>query len=238
MLQVDKVCAYYGEGQVLHDVSLKVEAKEIVALIGANGAGKTTTLKTIIGLVPPRRGTVTFMGERIDGLPTYEIVKKGVSLVLEGRRVFPQLTVAENLEVGSFCRRDRREVAADIEEMYTRFRVLRERRNQYAGSLSGGEQQMLAIARALVNRPKLLLLDEPSMGLAPIMVEQTFEIIKETNKRGVPILLVEQNARMALAVAQRGYVIQNGSIMLEGSASSLAGNEMVRKLYLGEVTQE
>jgi branched-chain amino acid transport system ATP-binding protein len=237
MLIIENIDVYYGLAQVLHGISLSVGPDEIVALIGANGAGKTTTLKAILGLVQPASGSVTFMGERIDGMSPDEVVKRGVSLVMEGRRVFPRLTVQENLELGSFCRKDRKDVEEDIEAMYQRFPRLKERKNQYAGTLSGGEQQMLAIARALMNRPRLLLLDEPSMGLAPIIVEQTFEIIREINNAGTPILLVEQNAQMALSVAHRGYVMQNGTIALEDRAEDLLGNEMVRKLYLGEVAQ-
>ena len=215
-------------------ISLDVREGEIVTLIGANGAGKSTTLRAINGLNHPRRGTITFQGEDITNEPPHDIVSLGIAQSPEGRRLFPRMSVLENLEMGAFQREDRSTYKQDLERVFTLFPRLEERRAQKAGTLSGGEQQMCAIGRALMARPKLLLLDEPSMGLAPILVERIFEIVVEINKQGTPVLLVEQNALMALEVAQRGYVMETGRIALEGPSGDLAKNEQVRKTYLGE----
>ena len=234
LLEVDGIHTYYGAIQALRGVSLTVEKGEIVTLIGANGAGKSTTLRTISGLLKPRSGRVTLESERIDTLEPHQIVARGVCQSPEGRRIFPRMTVLENLEMGAFLRADQAAVKADLEHVFGLFPRLRERVKQYAGTLSGGEQQMLAIGRALMSRPKALLLDEPSMGLAPILVEQIFEIIKTINADGTTILLVEQNALMALSIAHRGYVLQTGQVVLADTAANLAANETVRKVYLGE----
>ena len=234
MLELSDVHTSYGNIRALKGISLKVERGEIVTLIGANGAGKTTTLKTIVGTLGPQQGEVRFEGKRISGLPASTVVRMGISHSPEGRRIFPRMTVLENLELGAFSRQDKENVPADIESAYELFPRLRERQNQKGGTLSGGEQQMLAMARALLARPKLLLLDEPSMGLSPIMVATIFETITNIRERGTTILLVEQNARMALRIADRGYVIQTGYIVLEDSAQGLLRSEVVRKSYLGE----
>ena len=234
VLALDRVEAYYGTIRALRGISLDVREGEIVTLLGANGAGKTTTLRSINGLNRPRRGTITFQGEDITSLPAHHIVARGVSQSPEGRKLFPRMTVVENLEMGAFQRSDRGGIKEDMERVFTLFPRLAERRSQKAGTMSGGEQQMCAMGRALMARPKLLLLDEPSLGLAPIFVERIFETIVEINKQGTPILLVEQNALMALEIAQRGYVLQTGSIVLSGTASDLQQNEDVRKTYLGE----
>ena len=234
MLALDGVHSHYGSIRALKGISLTVEPREIVTLIGANGAGKTTTLRTILGAVRPSRGTVTFNGQRVDGLATDRIVRMGIAQSPEGRRIFPRMTVMENLEMGAFARADRTGVAADLERVLTLFPRLRERMAQKGGTLSGGEQQMLAIGRALMARPSLLLLDEPSMGLSPILVEAIFKIVEEVNRQGTTILLVEQNARMALRVAHRGYVIQTGRIVLQDAAAELLRSDLVRKTYLGE----
>ena len=234
MLELADVHTYYGNIQALRGLSLSVQPGEIVTLIGANGAGKTTTLKTIIGTVRPRRGTVSFNGARLDGLETDRIVRLGIAQSPEGRRVFPRMSVLENLELGAFARRDRDGIAGDLERVFTLFPRLRERVAQKGGTLSGGEQQMLAIGRALMARPSLLLLDEPSMGLSPILVETIFRIVQDINRQGTTILLVEQNARMALRVAHRGYVIQTGRIVLHDTAAALLRSDLVRKTYLGE----
>jgi len=234
VLALDRVEAYYGTIRALRGISLDVREGEIVTLLGANGAGKTTTLRSINGLNRPRRGTITFQGEDITSLPAHHIVARGVSQSPEGRKLFPRMTVVENLEMGAFQRSDRGGIKEDMERVFTLFPRLAERRSQKAGTMSGGEQQMCAIGRAMMARPKLLMLDEPSMGLAPIFVERIFETIVEINKQGTPILLVEQNALMALEIAQRGYVLQTGSIVLSGTASDLQQNEDVRKTYLGE----
>ena len=234
MLALDDVHSHYGSILALKGISLTVEPREIVTLIGANGAGKTTTLRTILGAVRPSRGTVTFNGQRVDGLATDRIVRMGIAQSPEGRRIFPRMTVMENLEMGAFARADRTGVAADLERVLTLFPRLRERMAQKGGTLSGGEQQMLAIGRALMARPSLLLLDEPSMGLSPILVEAIFKIVEEVNRQGTTILLVEQNARMALRVAHRGYVIQTGRIVLQDAAAELLRSDLVRKTYLGE----
>jgi branched-chain amino acid transport system ATP-binding protein len=234
ILSVDRVDTYYGTIRALKGISLEVRPGEIVTLLGANGAGKTTTLRSINGLNRPRRGTITFQGRDVTNLPAHQIVKLGVSQSPEGRKLFPRMTVVENLEMGAFQRSDRSELKEDMERVFSLFPRLAERRTQKAGTMSGGEQQMCAIGRALMARPKLLMLDEPSMGLAPIFVERIFETIVEINKQGTPILLVEQNALMALEVADRGYVLETGSIVLEGPAKELQTNEQVRKTYLGE----
>jgi len=233
VLELKSVHTYYGHIHALKGVSLEVREGEIVTLIGANGAGKTTTLRTISGMVHPREGEVIFEGKRVNHLPAYEIVKRGIGHVPEGRRIFPRLTVEENLEIGAYLTNDRQAVAERKTEVFDLFPRLAERRRQLGGTLSGGEQQMLAIGRALMQDPRILLLDEPSMGLAPVLVDAIFEIIVELNKRGKTILLVEQNALLALKVAHRGYVLQTGEITLEGPAEELARNEEVKKAYLG-----
>jgi branched-chain amino acid transport system ATP-binding protein len=234
MLELADVHTYYGNIRALKGVSLRVDRGEIVTLIGANGAGKTTTLKTVIGLVHPLRGTVTFNGQRIDTLATDRIVRLGIAQSPEGRRIFPRMTVMENLELGAFVRADRENVAQDLERVFTLFPRLKERVAQKGGTLSGGEQQMLAMGRALMARPTVLLLDEPSMGLSPILVETIFQVIRDINQQGTTILLVEQNARMALRVAHRGYVIQTGRIALQDTGANLLKSDLVRKTYLGE----
>jgi len=233
MLEVDNIHTYYGNIQALKGISLTVEEGEIVTLIGANGAGKSTTLWTIAGLLKPRQGKVFLEGEDLAGYKAHEIVYKGVALVPEGRRIFAKLTVAENLDMGAYHRSDRAGIAEDLERAFTLFPRLKERRSQVAGTLSGGEQQMLSTARALMARPRLMLLDEPSMGLAPVLVENFFETIQEINCDGTTILLVEQNAHMALQVAQRGYVLETGAIVLSDTADGLRQNPMVQKAYLG-----
>jgi len=234
VLEVERIETYYGTIQALRGVSLDVRQGEIVTLLGANGAGKTTTLRSINGLNRPRHGKIRFQGEEITSMHAHDIVKKGISQSPEGRKLFPRMTVVENLEMGAFQRSDRAAVSEDMDRVYALFPRLAERKTQKAGTLSGGEQQMCAIGRALMARPKLLMLDEPSMGLAPIFVERIFETVVEINKQGTPILLVEQNALMALDVAGRGYVLETGRIALEGPASELKTNEEVRKTYLGE----
>lgn len=234
LLAVNDIHTYYGHIYALKGISLTVEQGEIVTLIGANGAGKSTTLKTISGLLHPRQGSISLENETINGLPAHTIVAKGIGQAPEGRQIFTRLTVAENLEMGAYSRRDRDGIVHDLEHVYRLFPRLAERRNQAGGTLSGGEQQMLAIGRALMTRPRVLLLDEPSMGLAPVLVDTIFDIIKELNKEGVTILLVEQNAARALSVANRGYVLETGRIILQGTARELASNEQVRKAYLGE----
>ncbi|MDQ2965639.1 MAG: ABC transporter ATP-binding protein [Chloroflexota bacterium] len=233
LLELRDVHAYYGNIHALKGVSLTVEQGEIVTLIGANGAGKSTTLKTISGLLRPRQGEITFDGGRIDGVRSHEVVGLGISQAPEGRRIFPKMSVTENLEMGAFLRPKGPEVAADFERVFTLFPRLRERRTQLGGTLSGGEQQMLAIGRALMARPKLMLLDEPSMGLAPILVEQIFQIIRDINAQGTTVLLVEQNALMALGIARRGYIMQTGEIVLSDASAALARNPEVQKAYLG-----
>jgi branched-chain amino acid transport system ATP-binding protein len=234
VLELADVHTYYGNVRALRGLSLSVQRGEIVTLIGANGAGKTTTLKTILGTVRARRGHVTFDGHRLDGLPTERIVRLGIAQSPEGRRIFPRMSVLENLELGAFVRPDRDGIAADLERVFTLFPRLRERLEQKGGTLSGGEQQMLAMGRALMARPTLLLLDEPSMGLSPILVESIFRIVQDINRQGTTILLVEQNARMALRVAHRGYVIQTGRIVLHDTGPALLRSDLVRKSYLGE----
>lgn len=234
MLALQTVHSAYGNIRALRGISLTVAYGEVVTLIGSNGAGKTTTLRTIIGLLTPREGQITLEGQRIDGLSPDRIVRLGIAQSPEGRRVFPRMSVLENLEMGAYARRDRQQIAADLEHIFTLFPRLKERLPQRAGTLSGGEQQMLAMGRALMARPKILLLDEPSMGLAPIFVETIFDIIRTINAEGTTILLVEQNARMALQVAHRGYVLQSGEIVLHDTASALLHSDVVRKSYLGE----
>jgi len=233
LLELQDVHSYYGNIHALKGISLTVDKGEIVTLIGANGAGKSTTLRTISGIIKPRKGTVTLAGERIDELPAHKVVERGVLQSPEGRRIFPRLTVQENLEMGAFTRTDKPGIAEDMERVFGLFPRLKERATQKGGTLSGGEQQMLAIGRALMGRPKVLLLDEPSMGLAPVLVEQIFSIIKDINTQGITILLVEQNALMALGIAHRGYVLQTGQIVLADSAQGLSENETVQKAYLG-----
>ena len=234
MLDVRDVHTYYGNIRALRGISLNVQAREVVTLIGSNGAGKSTTLKTIIGTLKPQKGEIQFEGQRIDGLSSDKRVRLGIAQAPEGRRIFPRMTVLENLELGAFARTDTDNIPADMERVFALFPRLKERLQQKGGTLSGGEQQMLAIGRALMARPRLLLLDEPSMGLSPILVEAIFEIIKNINQQGTTILLVEQNARMALRVANRGYVIQTGRIVLHDSADGLLRSDLVRKSYLGE----
>jgi branched-chain amino acid transport system ATP-binding protein len=233
MLTLERVAARYGRVAALEDVTLVVSAGELVCLIGANGAGKTTTLKTLSGLLAPRQGDVLLDGGSLVGAPPHGVVQKGITHVPEGRRIFNRLSVLENLTMGAYTRTDRG-IAPDMDGVFTIFPRLKERRTQVAGTLSGGEQQMLAIGRALMAKPRLLLLDEPSMGLAPVLVEQIFETVLAINRRGVTVLLVEQNAAMALSIARRGYVLETGRIALEGPAAELAENPEVRRAYLGE----
>jgi branched-chain amino acid transport system ATP-binding protein len=234
ILELSDVHTYYGSIQALKGISLEVYDGEIVTLLGANGAGKSTTLRSINGLNRPRQGKITFQGRDITGVPAHQIVKRGIAQSPEGRRLFPRMTVIENLEMGAFQRTDRSEIRGDMDRVFELFPRLHERRSQKAGTMSGGEQQMCAIGRALMARPKLLLLDEPSLGLAPIFVERIFDIIKQINEQGTSILLVEQNALMALDAANRGYVLETGKIVLADDAASLKTNEQVRKTYLGE----
>jgi branched-chain amino acid transport system ATP-binding protein len=234
ILELEDMHVFYGAIHAVKGISLTVGEGEIVTLIGANGAGKSTTLRAINGLNHARRGRIAFQGEDITGTPPHEIVSRGIAQSPEGRRLFPRMSVLENLEMGAFQREDRTTYKDDLERVFRLFPRLQERRSQKAGTLSGGEQQMCAIGRALMAHPKLLLLDEPSMGLAPILVERIFEIIVEINREGTPVLLVEQNALMALDVAHRGYVMETGTIALQGPASELKTNEQVRKTYLGE----
>jgi branched-chain amino acid transport system ATP-binding protein len=234
LLTVDDLRAGYGAIEVLKGIALRVEPGEIVTLIGANGAGKTTTLMTICGFVPARQGDITFDGKSLRGQPAHEIVKRGLIQSPEGRKIFPRLTVEENLEMGAFTRRDRDAIAKDKERMFQLFPILAERRAQAGGTLSGGEQQMLAVSRAMMARPRLLLLDEPSLGLAPLIVARIFEVIKQLNEEGVTILLVEQNARMALKLAHRGYVMETGKIILHDNAKALLQNPSIQAAYLGE----
>ena len=234
MLELRNVETFYGNIMALKGISLSVSEGEIITLIGANGAGKSTTLMTVCGVVPARRGEILFMGRSIRQMEPHEIVALGISQVPEGRRIFPLLTVTENLDMGAFLRKDKADIARDMEYIFSLFPLLKERRHQQGGTLSGGEQQMLAISRALMARPRLLLLDEPSLGLAPIIVQQIFQMIGKINEENrTTILLVEQNANMALKIAHRGYVMENGRITLEGAAASLLDNEDVKRAYLG-----
>ena len=234
MLEIQNVHAYYGNIHALRDVSLHVDKEEIVTLIGANGAGKSTMLKTTSGLLRPRHGSILLEGEDLTRLLPHEIVIKGIVQVPEGRRVFGRLTVTENLEMGAFAIKDQRLMSENLERIFNLFPRLKERRKQVAGTLSGGEQQMLATGRGLMSNPRVLLMDEPSMGLAPVLVDSIFDTIRQLHASGTTILLVEQNARMALQVASRGYVLQSGAIVLNDTAENLRQNEMVRKAYLGE----
>ena len=234
-LVVESVHAYYGHIHALHGISLSVEEGEIVTLIGANGAGKSTTLKTISGFLRPRPGRVLLDGAPIGGLAPHDITRRGICMVPEGRRIFPRMTVLENLEMGAFARNDRQAIQDDFDRVFALFPRLKERVAQVAGTLSGGEQQMLAIGRGLMARPKILLLDEPSMGLAPVLVEVIFQTIRNINAQGVTILLVEQNALMALRIARRGYILETGRIVHTDQAERLRQNDLVRKSYLGEV---
>jgi branched-chain amino acid transport system ATP-binding protein len=232
VLELRKACTRYGPVQVLWDVSLEVHPGELVSLLGGNASGKSTTMKTIMGLVHPFKGEVIFEGKPIHHCSPAEVVRAGIAPVLESRRIFPELTIYENLLMGAYTRNDRQEIQKDIGKNYELFPVLSERRKQPGGTLSGGEQQMLAMARALMARPKMLVMDEPSMGLAPVFVEKSFQLIQDLNRRGIAILLVEQNANMALAIADRGYVLQNGHIVLQDTAQNLTHHPMMRKAYL------
>ncbi len=233
MLEINNIHTYYGNIHALKGISLTVEEGEIVTLIGSNGAGKTTTLRTISGLLTPREGSISYLGEDIVGVPAHELVYKKMAMVPEGRGVFAKLTVQENLMMGSYSRNDKDGIAKDLERVFALFPRLKERRKQVAGTLSGGEQQMLATGRAMMAAPRLLMLDEPSMGLAPVLVDAVFDAIVEINKEGTTILLVEQNALMALSIADRGYVLQTGQIVLQDNAQALKNNETVQKAYLG-----
>ena len=233
MLEVKDINVYYGAIHAIKGISLSVEEGEIVTLIGANGAGKSTTLRTISGLLKPKTGEINFLGKSIASMPAHKIVREGISQVPEGRRIFAEMTVQENLELGAFTRSDTDEIQNDFKMVFGRFPRLEERRLQLAGTLSGGEQQMLAMGRALMSRPKLLLLDEPSMGLAPLLIKEIFSIIVDINKTGTTVLLVEQNANMALSIANRAYVLETGRITISGDATELAASEDIRKAYLG-----
>ena len=233
MLDIKDINVYYGAIHAIKGISLYVNEGEIVTLIGANGAGKSTTLRTISGLLKPKTGTINFLGNEISGMAAHKIVREGISQVPEGRRIFTDMTVMENLELGAFIRDDKKTIAQDLKMVFQRFPRLEERKLQLAGTLSGGEQQMLAMGRALMSRPKLLLLDEPSMGLAPLLIREIFSIIVDINKTGTTVLLVEQNANMALSIANRAYVLETGRITLSGDAKKLAASEEVRKAYLG-----
>ena len=233
LLKVTDLHVYYGMIHAIRGISFEVKRGEIVTLIGANGAGKTTTLHTITGLLPSSGGEVVYNGQNITHVPGYQLVRRGLAHVPEGRRVFSQLSVLQNLELGAYTRRSKEEKAESLKEIYRRFPRLAERKNQLAGTLSGGEQQMLAMGRALMSRPKLLLLDEPSMGLAPLLIKEIFSIIEDINREGTTVLLVEQNANMALSIAHRAYVMETGRITLQGAAKDLAASEDVRKAYLG-----
>lgn len=234
MLEVKDLQVFYGVIQAIKNVSFKVNEGEIIALIGANGAGKTTILQTISGLITPKQGEILYNGTDLKKIPAYKIVAMGVAHVPEGRRVFSQLTVYENLLMGAYTRNDKKDIEETLRQVYKRFPRLEERKNQMAGTLSGGEQQMLAMGRALMSKPKIILMDEPSMGLSPILVEEVFDIIQSINKSGTTVLLVEQNAKKALSIAHRAYVIETGKIVLEGDAKELMNNESVKKAYLGE----
>jgi branched-chain amino acid transport system ATP-binding protein len=235
LLEVENVHSYYGHVHALRGVSLAVEEGEVVTLIGSNGAGKTTTLRSIHGILPPKEGRIVFRGEEIQGEPAHDMIKKGIAQSPEGRKIFSRMTVLENLEMGAYHRSDRSEIAEDMTRVFDLFPHLKERTKQEAGTLSGGEQQMLAIGRALMSSPRLLLLDEPSMGLAPVLVERIFQVIEEINKQGTTILLVEQNANVALEIATRGYVLETGTIVNSASAEKLREDPKVREAYLGEI---
>ena len=235
LLEVENIHSYYGHIHALRGVSLTVEEGEIVTLIGSNGAGKTTTLRSIHGILPPREGRIVFRGEEIQGVPAHSMIEKGISQSPEGRKIFHRMTVLENLEMGAYHRKDRTGTEDDMTRVFDLFPRLKERVKQEAGTMSGGEQQMLAIGRSLMGRPKLLLLDEPSMGLAPVLVERIFQVIEEINKQGTTILLVEQNANVALEIATRGYVLETGSIVNAAPAEKLREDPKVREAYLGEI---
>ena len=236
ILKLENVDTYYGSIQALYGINIQIGTGELVCLLGGNASGKSTVLKTILGVCRPKRGEVRLDGERIDGKPTKYIVSKGVSIVPENRRIFPRLTVVENLEMGAYLRTDSVEVKKDMDQMFELFPRLRERRHQLGVTLSGGEQQMLAMARVLLSNPKILLMDEPSMGLAPVLVDQQFELIQMVHQKGTTVFVVEQNANMALSIANRGYVLQTGSIVLSDTAKNLLSNEMMQKAYLGGST--
>jgi len=233
LLRVENINTFYSSIQVLRDVSFDIQEGEIVSMVGGNGAGKTTLLKTISGLLSPRLGTINFLGERIDRLPPYKIVEKGAIQIPEGRKLFPPLTVLENLKLGAYLPSNKEKRAESLKRVFQIFPILEERKDQLAGTLSGGEQQMLAIGRGLMSLPKLLMLDEPSLGLAPLMVKEIFRVINEINKQGTTILLVEQNVKQSLALANRGYVLENGRIVLSGNSDELLRNEHTKKAYLG-----
>jgi|SRR4051794_13588894 len=235
LLEVENIHSFYGNVQALRGVSLTVEEGEVVTLIGSNGAGKTTTLRSINGILPPREGKIVFRSEEIQGMPVHDMVKRGIAQSPEGRKIFHRMTVLENLEMGAYHRNDRAEIQQDMTHVFDLFPRLKERVKQEAGTMSGGEQQMLAIGRSLMSRPNLLLLDEPSMGLAPVLVERIFQVIKEINRQGTTILLVEQNANVALEIATRGYVLETGSIVNAASAEKLREDPNVREAYLGEI---
>ena len=234
MLEVRDIEVYYGMIQAIRGISFEVKEGEVIALIGANGAGKTTTLQTITGLVAPKKGNIYFEGQDITHVPAHKIVSMGMAHVPEGRRVFSQLSVLDNLKLGAYTRKDKNEIEETLARVYKRFPRLEERKNQIAGTLSGGEQQMLAMGRALMSHPKIILMDEPSMGLSPIFVNEIFDIIQEVSKSGTTVLLVEQNAKKALSIADRGYVLETGNIVLEADAKDLLNNDRVKKAYLGE----
>ena len=234
MLEIKDIEVYYGMIQAIKGISFEVNEGEVIALIGANGAGKTTTLHTITGLLSPKKGSVIFEGKDITKVPAHKIVSLGIAHVPEGRRVFAELTVYENLKMGAYTRKDKDEIEKTLEMVYKRFPRLEERKNQLAGTLSGGEQQMLAMGRALMSHPKIIVMDEPSMGLSPILVNEIFDIIQEVSKSGTTVLLVEQNAKKALSIADRAYVLETGKIVLEGKASDLLNNDSIKKAYLGE----
>jgi len=236
ILELENVDTYYGSIQALYDITIEIYKGELVCLLGGNASGKSTVLKTILGVCRPKEGTVKLGGERIDGKPTKDIISKGVSIVPENRRIFPRLTVLENLEMGAYLRTDRDQIKNDIEGMLGLFPRLKERLHQLGITLSGGEQQMLAVARALLSNPKILLMDEPSMGLAPALVDQQFDLIQKVNQQGTSVFVVEQNANMALSIADRGYVLQTGSIVLSDTAKNLLNNEMMKRAYLGGST--
>ena len=236
ILELEKVDTYYGSIQALYDIDIRIYKGELVCLLGGNASGKSTILKTILGVCRPKKGMVKLEGERIDGKPTKDIISKGVAIVPENRRIFPRLTVLENLEMGAYLRADKDQIKKDIDGMLDLFPRLRERLHQPGITLSGGEQQMLAMARALLSNPKILLMDEPSMGLSPALVDQQFELIQKVNQQGTTIFVVEQNANMALSIADRGYVLQTGSIVLADTAQNLLNNEMMQKAYLGGST--
>jgi branched-chain amino acid transport system ATP-binding protein len=235
VLELREVSTHYGPIRVLRDINIEIYPREIVCLLGGNASGKTTTLKTILGYVTPTQGEVLLDGEKMNGIPTQRLVEKGVSMVPENRRLFKRMTVRENLELGSFLRNDRDRVAQDLERVFDLFPRVKERLNQRAGTLSGGEQQMVAVGRALMAEPKVLLMDEPSMGLAPVLVSQNFDIIRQINEQGTTVFVVEQNANMALSIADRGYVLQTGEIVLSDTAENLLNNPQMREAYLGEI---